>query len=192
MVAGARNHLSANRSLEFRFEIRASNPCLVAVTFSPAVSDGSRHDALRKADATKTRTIDAPQADGWLKAPARHRLLANRSLQFSFESVFEASRARSAFDAWKPFGASDWRLADLCADPLCCPARTRDMATQEASVEATTQRGRPAVIAAARGCAASPVRPSLRSSASSITPTRPTGPSTTAWAPIGRSFSRGV
>src|SRR5215510_16141279 len=38
------------------------------------------------------------------------------------------------------------------------------------ALEATTQRGRPAVIAAARGCAGSPVRPSLRSSASSITP----------------------
>jgi len=66
---------------------RASNPCLVAVTFSPAVPQTSRHDALRKADATKTRSIDAPQADGWLKAPARNCLLANRSLQFSFESV---------------------------------------------------------------------------------------------------------
>src|SRR5262244_2145955 len=53
---------------------RDSNPCLVAVTFSPAVPQTSRHDALRKADATKTRTIEAPRADGWLKAPARNHL----------------------------------------------------------------------------------------------------------------------
>src|SRR5262249_15528212 len=40
---------------------RDSNPCLVAVTFSPAESQGSPHHASRKADTTKTRRMDDSQ-----------------------------------------------------------------------------------------------------------------------------------
>ena len=36
---------------------RDSNPCLVAVTFSPAVSRGSLHNDRWKGDATETRSV---------------------------------------------------------------------------------------------------------------------------------------
>src|SRR5262245_12620002 len=62
-----------------------SDPCLVPVTFSPAVSHGSPHHASRKADTTEARRMDVPQPRRWFKSGARNHLQANRSLGFCFE-----------------------------------------------------------------------------------------------------------
>src|SRR5262249_14342715 len=69
-----------------RWPQRDSNPCSVAVTFSPAVSRASHHDASGKPTRLKHEGRRASQTGRWLKSRAHNHFPANyRSVGFRFE-----------------------------------------------------------------------------------------------------------